>query len=343
VDAQQTRRILDRLVGYKISPLLWDKVRRGLSAGRVQTVALRMIVEREQEIRAFRQEEFWNLAARLAANAPPEFLAKARSLGGEKWNVKNGETAQSVVEELRGVPFLVRKIHRREKRRYPVQPFITSKLQQDAARQLNFSVKKTMMLAQRLYEGVDIGDEGSVALITYMRTDSPRISESALHAVRDLIKTQYGEKYLPHHPIYYKSKKTAQEAHEAIRPTAVERSPESLKDSIEPDLWKLYNLIWRRFVACQMTPALFDQTDVQIEAGRVEFKAVGSILKFDGFLAVYQEARAEISAAAGEAGENEEGLLPELIEGEILQVKELLPTQHFTQPPPRYNEASLVK
>lgn len=341
VDAQQARRILDRLVGYKISPLLWEKVRRGLSAGRVQTVALRMIVEREHEIRAFRQEEYWNLTARLAASAPPDFLAKARSISGQKWSVADGETARGIVEELRGVPFVVRKIHRREKKRYPVPPFITSKLQQDAARQLSFSVKKTMMLAQRLYEGVEIAKEGFVALITYMRTDSPRVSESALQAVRQLIRSQHGERYLPHHAIYYKSKKTAQEAHEAIRATAVERTPESLKDALEPDLWKLYNLIWRRFVASQMTPALFDQTDVEIQAGRVEFKTVGSILKFDGFLTLYQEARGENGAPASEG--EEEGLLPELHEGEILSVKELLPTQHFTQPPPRYNEASLVK
>jgi len=341
VDAQQARRILDRLVGYKISPLLWEKVRRGLSAGRVQTVALRMIVEREQEIRAFRQEEYWSLTARLSAGAPPDFPAKARSISGQKWNVADGETAQGIVEELRGVPFVVRKIHRREKKRYPVPPFITSKLQQDAARQLSFSVKKTMLLAQRLYEGVDIPEEGSVGLITYMRTDSPRVSESALQAVREQIKSQYGDKYLPHHAIYYKSKITAQEAHEAIRPTAVEHTPESLKDILEPDLWKLYNLIWRRFVASQMTPALSDQTDVEIQAGRVEFKAVGSILKFDGFLTLYQESRGENGTQAGER--EGEGLLPELHEGEILEVKELLPTQHFTQAPPRYNEASLVK
>ena len=342
VEAQLTRRILDRLVGYKISPLLWDKVRRGLSAGRVQTVALRMIVDREQEIRAFNVEEYWNLTARLAGHAPPEFSAKASSLDGEKWKVGNGETALALVAELRAVDFLVKRIHRREKKRYPVPPFITSTLQQEAARKLNFTVKKTMTLAQRLYEGIEIGEEGAVGLITYMRTDSTRVSETALSEVRDLIRARHGEAYLPHHPIYYKSKKTAQEAHEAIRPTSVDRSPESLRKVLEPDVWRLYALIWQRFVASQMNPAVFDQTDVLIQAGRVEFKATGSVLKFQGFLAVYQEAKPEKSSADAESGEPE-ALLPELSEGERLEVKALQPTQHFTQPPPRYNEASLVK
>jgi DNA topoisomerase I len=339
VDAQLTRRILDRLVGYKISPLLWDKVRRGLSAGRVQTVALRLIVEREQEIRAFRSEEYWTLEARLAGGSPPEFVAKARTLDGNKWNITDGETTNGIVEELKQASFVVRGIHRREKKKYPVPPFITSKLQQEAARKLNFSVKRTMVLAQKLYEGMEIGQEGSVGLITYMRTDSSRVSESALQEVRTLIKRDFGETYLPHHPIYYKSKKTAQDAHEAIRPTSVERTPESLKNDLEPDLWKLYSLIWNRFVASQMNPALFDQTDIQIEAGRVEFKATGSVTKFPGFLAVYQESKPEDRDTA----EQEELVLPELREGEVLELKELLPGQHFTQPPPRYNEASLVK
>jgi len=339
VDAQLTRRILDRLVGYKISPLLWEKVRRGLSAGRVQTVALRLIVEREQEIRAFKTEEYWNLTARLAGENPPEFLARAKSLDERKWNVTDGATAQAIVDEIREAAFVVREIHRREKKRYPVPPFITSKLQQDAARKFNFPVKKTMMLAQRLYEGVELGKEGSVGLITYMRTDSTRVAESALHEVRTLIQHNYGDAYLPHHPIYYKSKKTAQEAHEAIRPTAVERTPEQMKDYLDADLWKLYSLIWNRFVASQMNPAVFDQTDIKIQAGRVEFRATGSVVKFDGFLALYQEAKIEDAKEE----DKEEGVLPELREGERLEVRELLPTQHFTQPPPRYTEASLVK
>jgi DNA topoisomerase I len=341
VDAQLTRRILDRLVGYKISPLLWDKVRRGLSAGRVQTVALRMIVEREQEIRAFRSQEYWNLVARLSGSVPPEFSAKARSVGGEKWNVSEGATAQAIVDELSGMPFVVESIHRREKKRYPVPPFITSKLQQDAARKLNYPVRRTMMLAQRLYEGVEIGGEGSVGLITYMRTDSTRVSETALQEVRDLIRSQYGDQYLPHHPIYYKSKKTAQEAHEAIRPTSVARTPESVKEFLEPDLLKLYTLIYNRFIASQMNPAVFDQTDVLIRAGRVEFKATGSVVKFNGFLTVYEEARVEDQPPSD--AQEQEGILPELKEGETLELRSLSPTQHFTQPPPRYNEASLVK
>jgi len=342
VDAQLTRRILDRLVGYKISPLLWEKVRRGLSAGRVQTVALRMIVEREQEIRSFKSEEYWSLGAKLAGEVPPEFIAKARLLDGQKWAVSDGETTQKIVEELKEAPFVVKRVRRREKKKYPVPPFITSKLQQEAARKLNFSVKRTMILAQRLYEGIEVGREGSVGLITYMRTDSSRVAESALQEVRGLISRVDGDSYRPNHPIYYKSKKIAQEAHEAIRPTSVERTPESLKNDLEPDLWKLYSLIWNRFVASQMNPALFDQTDAEITAGRVEFRATGSINKFKGFLAVYQESRPEDGRTSIQDGQ-EESILPELKEGEILTLKELLPAQHFTQPPPRYNEASLVK
>ncbi len=341
VDAQLTRRILDRLVGYKISPLLWDKVRRGLSAGRVQTVALRMIVEREQEIRAFKAEEYWTLDARLSGELPPEFTARARLLEGKKWDVTDADASARIVDDLRLEKFTVKEIRRREKKKYPVPPFITSKLQQEAARKLNFSVKRTMILAQRLYEGVEIGSEGSVGLITYMRTDSSRVAESALHEVRTLIQRDFGEAYLPHHPVYYKSKKTAQEAHEAIRPTSAERIPESLRNDLEPDLWRLYALIWNRFVASQMNPALFDHTDVDIVAGRVELRATGSIQKFRGFLAVYQESRPEEKSESGQ--EDEESILPPLREGEVLALKELMPAQHFTQPPPRYNEASLVK
>jgi len=341
VEAQLTRRVLDRLVGYKISPLLWDKVRRGLSAGRVQTVALRLIVEREKEIRDFKSEEYWTLSARLEGKAPPEFTAKARLLNGKKWDIADGDTTNAIVHELEDTTFLVRKVHRREKKKYPIPPFITSKLQQDAARKFNFSVKKTMLLAQKLYEGIEIGGEGSEGLITYTRTDSSRVSESALKEVRVLIGRDFGAEYLPNHPIYYKSKKTAQEAHEAIRPTSVERTPGSLKNDLEPDLWKLYSLIWSRFIASQMKPALFDQTDITIDAGRVEFKAVGSIEKFKGFLAVYQETKSEENNDA--KGRDVESVLPELSEGETLTIKKLIPAQHFTQPPPRYNEASLVK
>ena len=345
VDAQLTRRILDRLVGYKISPLLWEKVRRSLSAGRVQTVALRLIVDREREIRAFKSEEYWTLDARLLGETPPEFVARALKFDGKKWAVADQKTSDEIVAELGGERFVVESIKRREKKKYPTPPFITSKLQQDAARRLNFSVKRTMVLAQRLYEGIDVGAEGSVGLITYMRTDSTRVSESALTEVRALIGSEFGENYLPKHPIYYKSGKAAQEAHEAIRPTSVTRTPESLKNVLEPELWKLYTLIWTRFVASQMNPAVFDHTEINIRAGRAEFRATGSVLKFAGFQAVYQEAKAEDAPdkRKDSVPQDEEAILPEVREGEELKLQALLPAQYFTQPPPRYNEASLVK
>ena len=344
VDAQLTRRILDRLVGYKLSPLLWEKVRRGLSAGRVQTVALRLIVDREREIRAFRSEEYWTLDARLLGKTPPEFIARAIRFDGKKWAVSDQKTSDGIIGELNGERFIVESIRRREKKKYPTPPFITSKLQQDAARRLNFSVKRTMSLAQRLYEGIDVGEEGSVGLITYMRTDSTRVSESALTEVRALIRSEFGENYLPKHPIYYKSGKAAQEAHEAIRPTSVERTPESLKNVLDHELWKLYALIWTRFVASQMNPAVFDHTEVNIKAARTEFRATGSILKFAGFQTVYQETKAEDSPnARKDSQQDEELILPDLREGEELALQALLPAQHFTQPPQRYNEAGLVK
>ena len=345
VDAQLTRRILDRLVGYKISPLLWEKVRRSLSAGRVQTVALRLIVDREREIKAFKSDEFWNLNARLLGKTPPEFIARAIKIDGKKWSVTDKNISDEIVTGLNGERFIVENTTRREKKKYPAPPFITSKLQQDAARRLNFSVKRTMTLAQRLYEGIDIGVEGSVGLVTYMRTDSTNVSESALSEVRALIGSEYGENYLPKHPIYYKSGKAAQEAHEAIRPTSVARTPESLKNVLPPELWKLYALIWTRFVASQMNPAVFDHTEVNIHAGRVEFRSTGSILKFAGFQAVYQEAIAEETPQAHKdsSQKDDELILPELGDGEELTLRDLLPAQYFTQPPPRYNEASLVK
>ena len=345
VDAQQARRVLDRLVGYKISPLLWAKVKKGLSAGRVQTVALRLIVDREREIMAFNSEEYWTLDARLLGKTPPEFTARAIRFNGEKWAVADKKTSDEILAELDGERFIIESIRRREKKKYPTPPFITSKLQQDAARRLNFSVKRTMSLAQRLYEGIDIGSEGSVGLITYMRTDSTRVSESALSEVREMIRSEFGENYLPKHPIYYKAGKAAQEAHEAIRPTSVARTPESLKKVLTPELWKLYALIWTRFVASQMNPAVFDHTEVNIRAGRTEFRATGSILKFAGFQAVYQEAKPEDAPDKRKDASQEDAelILPELHEGEELNLKALLPAQYFTQPPPRYNEASLVK
>jgi DNA topoisomerase I len=338
VEAQQARRILDRLVGYKISPLLWQNVRKGLSAGRVQSVALRLIVDREEEIRRFVPEEYWNFSARLRGENPPPFVAKAVKHAGKKFRISNKEQADSLLEELKTADFIVDSITRKEKKRSPVPPFITSKLQQEAFGKLRFSVKKTMQVAQRLYEGIELGDEGAVGLITYMRTDSTRVSNSALEEARDFIDKIYGKPYLPAKAAVYRSKKGAQDAHEAIRPTSVFRTPEQLKGDLGRDELRLYELIWKRFVASQMNPALFDQTDVEITAGRTLFKAVGSVLKFDGFLAVYQEAPDEA------AGENGQGELPLLREGEKLTLEEPIKAeQKFTQPPPRYSESTLVK
>ena len=337
VSAQQARRILDRLVGYKVSPLLWQKVRRGLSAGRVQTVALRMIVEREQEIRAFVSEEYWKFTARLKAQNPPPLEASAVKHKGKKFKISNQEQADQLMKELGSVDFVVSGVKKKQRRRNPVPPLITSKLQQEASRKLRLSVKKCMMVAQRLYEGVEIGAEESVGLITYMRTDSTRVAESALAELREYVERTWGEKYLPSKPKIYRSKKGAQDAHEAIRPTSVLREPEKVKAYLSHDEFRLYELIWRRFVASQMTPALFDQTEIEIEAGRTQFKAVGAVMKFDGFLKLDRKGGDE--AALEEA----EKPLPEVKEGEKLQVDEIVPEQKFTQPPSRYNEASLVK
>jgi DNA topoisomerase-1 len=339
VEAQQARRILDRLVGYKISPLLWVKVRRGTSAGRVQTVALRLIVEREREIRAFIQKEYWTIDANLSAHLPPAFEARLQKFAGKNLEIENGQQAEEIVRSLRPARFIVESVEKREKRRNPVPPFITSKLQQEASRKLGFSVKRTMTLAQRLYEGIELGDEGGVGLITYMRTDSTRVSNDALEEVRQYVTSTYGDAYLPEKPIFYRSKKDAQDAHEAIRPTAVSRKPEEIKRYLTSDEFKLYKLIWQRFVASQMKSAVFDQTLVEIEANKYLFKASGSVLKFDGFLAVYSEGK-------DEKDEEDEELahpIPQLTKGEILTLNDLKPEQHFTQPPPRYTEATLVK
>ncbi|MFB3903369.1 MAG: type I DNA topoisomerase [Acidobacteriota bacterium] len=338
VSAQQTRRILDRLVGYKISPLLWQKVRGGLSAGRVQSVALRMVVDREREIRAFVPEEYWNFSALLEAASPPVFTARAVKYEGKKFKVSNQEEADRLLAELRQAEFKVGSIEKKEKKRRPVPPFITSKLQQEAYRKLRFSVKKTMTLAQRLYEGVAVGDEGLIGLITYMRTDSTRVAESALQEVRGFVKETYGDGYLPAKPVMYQGRKGAQDAHEAIRPTSVMRRPDQVRDYLGRDEFRLYELIWKRFVASQMNPALFDETQVDIEAGKTLFRAVGSVLKFDGFLKLYQEGQDETPADAEEGG-----LLPPLTVGERLKVQKILPEQKFTQPPPRYTESTLVK
>ncbi len=343
VDAQQARRVLDRLVGYKISPLLWDKVRRGLSAGRVQTVALRLIVERERDIRAFVPKEYWTIHALLAAGEPPAFEAKLAKYKGEDIEISNEAEAQKVVAAVEPARWEVASVTQKEKRRHPAPPFTTSKLQQAAYNRLRYTAKRTMMLAQRLYEGVELGEEGSVGLITYMRTDSVKVSEDALAQVRELIGSSYGAKYLPEKPNFYKSKKDAQEAHEAIRPTDAMRTPEEVRKYLEDDLFKLYQLIWQRFVASQMLPAVYDQTTIDIAAGDYTFRATGSVLKFDGYLAVYQAAKEDEETEKGDEADAEGRTLPRVAEGETLRLEKIRPEQHFTEPPPRYTEATLVK
>src|SRR5918992_219843 len=353
VAAQQARRVLDRLVGYKVSPLLCRTIGGKLSAGRVQSVALRMVVERERDIEKFIKTEYWTIAANLSAKLPPAFDARLYRVGEQTvktgafdQEAKKGEihirdeaTARALVAEAEGEQFVVAEVATKERKRNPVPPFITSKLQQEASRKLGFAVKKTMMLAQKLYEGVELGDEGSVGLITYMRTDSTRVSDTALGEVREYIDGQYGNNYLPEKAVHYRSKKDAQDAHEAIRPAEVSRTPDSLAKYLKPEELKLYRLIWQRFVASQMTPAVFDQTTIDIQAGRFVFRASGSVQKFDGFLKVYQEGRDEKTEEDDEA----ERTLPLVEKGETLKLNSIDPEQHFTEPPPRYTEATLVK
>src|SRR2546426_7286059 len=353
VDAQQARRVLDRLVGYKVSPLLCRTIGGRLSAGRVQSVALRMVVEREREIESFIKTEYWTILANLGAKLPPAFDARLFKIdqqtvktSGFDQEVKKNEIlindearAADIVTEAEQQPFVVSEVTTKERKRNPVPPFITSKLQQEASRKLGFAVKKTMMVAQRLYEGVELGVEGSVGLITYMRTDSTRISEAALGEVREFIGKQYGADYLPKKAVHYRSKKDAQDAHEAIRPSEVVRTPDALVKYLSKDELKLYRLIWQRFVASQMTAAIFDQTTIDIQAGRFVFRASGSVQKFDGFLKLYQEGRDEKT----EEDEEAERTLPRVTKGEILELKKITPEQHFTEPPPRYTEATLVK
>src|SRR5687767_9118171 len=353
VDSQQARRVLDRLVCYKVSPLLCRTVGGKLSAGRVQSVALRMVVEREREIENFIKTEYWTIFANLGAKLPPAFDARLFKVGeqtvktsGFDQDIKKNEVlisdearATEIVAEAEQQPFIVSEVTKKERKRNPVPPFITSKLQQEAARKLGFAVKRTMMIAQKLYEGIEIGAEGSVGLITYMRTDSTRISDAALGELRDFVGKQYGAAYLPEKPIYYRSKKDAQDAHEAIRPTDVTRTPDSLASFLNNDELRLYRLIWQRTVASQMTPAIFDQTTIDISAGRFLFRATGSVQKFDGFLKLYQEGRDEKT----EEDEEAERTLPMVEKGEVLDLKSITPEQHFTEPPPRYTEATLVK
>jgi DNA topoisomerase-1 len=349
VDAQQARRILDRLVGYKVSPILWEKVRRGLSAGRVQSVALKLICDREREIKAFVSEEYWTVTAHLLGASPPPFPADLLKKDGKPIEIGNADEAAAARADLEAASYVVRKVQARERKRHPVPPFITSKLQQEAFKKLRFSVKKTMQVAQRLYEGIDLGEEGSVGLITYMRTDSTRVSADALQAVRQHIAETYGEDYLPEKAVVYRSKKDAQDAHEAVRPTYLEWDPESIRRHLSKDEYALYRLIWNRFVASQMRPAVFDETVADIEAGVYLLRARGSTLKFRGFLAAYEETPDEKVEAKASAEESDSEAapssrqLPPLSEGDVLRLASLDTDQHFTQPPPRYSEASLVK
>ena len=345
-EAQQTRRILDRLVGYQISPLLWKKVRRGLSAGRVQSVAVRIICEREREIQAFVPKEYWSITAQLEGHNPPPFAARLFRIGEErldpeKFRLENESAARTLVERLRGATWTVLRVERKERRRFPTPPFITSRLQQEASRKLGFAPGRTMRIAQRLYEGIELGGEGSVGLITYMRTDSTRVAPEAQQEVRQFIGNRFGQRYLPEKAVVYPSKKGAQDAHEAIRPTSFANPPERLAPFLSKEELALYTLIWNRFVASQMTPAVLDQTTVDIGAADTVFRATGQIMKFDGFIRVYTEGRDE--ERAGEEDDNSERQLPPLSEGESLRLHELLPEQHFTQPPPRFSQATLIK
>jgi DNA topoisomerase-1 len=340
VDAQQARRVLDRLVGYSLSPLLWDKIQRGLSAGRVQSVAVRLIVDREREIQAFVPVEYWTLHARLQAALPPEFTATLREIDGEKAALATGEATLALVDLLQGAPFVVRSVTRGERKRNPAPPFITSTLQQDAGRKLGFSAKKTMTVAQQLYEGIEVGGEGPVGFITYMRTDSVRVAAEAQQEARQWATERIGAEYVPETPPAYKSRGSAQEAHEAIRPSDVTRDPRSVARFLTKDQLALYRLIWERFMASQLMPALYDTVSADITAANTLFRAQGQTMKFKGFTAVYVESREEDDAAAEEDAES---AIPALHEGEVLGLLGLDPKQHFTQPPPRYTEASLIK
>ncbi len=333
VNAQQARRILDRLVGYQISPLLWRKIRSGLSAGRVQSVAVRLICEREEEIDNFVPQEYWSLDALLLDNASTtSFKSSLDRFKRKKIELKNSSEAEAVIEAVRNESFIVEKITKSQRKRRPLAPFTTSSLQQEASSKLGFTSRKTMTIAQQLYEGINVGSGETVGLISYIRTDSTRASVQAQEEARALIGEKFGASFLPDKPPHYKSKKGAQEAHEAIRPTSVRREPGMIKQYLSREQNRLYKLIWDRFLASQMNPALFDQVRVNIVAGDYSFKATGSTLRFPGFLVLYKS-----------DDEDKDTILPTLEEGDSLKLLELLPEQHFTQPPPRYNEASLIK
>lgn len=337
VYAQQARRILDRIVGYKLSPLLWDKVKKGLSAGRVQTVAMRLICDREREIRAFTPEEYWKITATLTSDRKKNaFEAELIQEQNKRIDLSNQEQVESILKALDGKEFVVDKVIRKEKKRNPSPPFITSSMQQEASRKLGFTARKTMQIAQQLYEGLEIGGAGSVGLITYMRTDSTRVSKEAQLQAREYIRSSFGKDFVPSHIPAYKAKGSAQDAHEAIRPTDVLKTPDSIKGYLSRDQYRLYKLIWDRFIASQMAPAIVDTTSVDIVAGDYVFRATGSIVKFPGFMAIYIEDTDEESTT-------KESILPELSEKQMLKLLKLTPTQHFTKAPARYSEAMLVR
>lgn len=337
VNAQQARRVLDRLVGYKISPLLWKKVKKGLSAGRVQSVAVKLIMDRENEIKAFEPEEYWSITASLSKDGSA-FEAKFLSMGDGKKELHSEADVNEVLAAIQGKPFIVGEVKEKERQRHPSPPFITSSLQQEAARKLNFRASKTMQIAQQLYEGVDLGKEGTVGLITYMRTDSTRISPVAQEEAKEYIVGKFGNSYYPETPrVYLKKNANAQDAHEGIRPTSVLREPEEVKPFLSRDQFRLYKLVWERFVASQMASAVLDTMTVDLQSGSVTFRANGSKLKFPGFMKVYVESNDD-----GQAAE-EDRLLPPLAAGDVTQTTAIDPKQHFTQPPPRYTEARLVR
>lgn len=338
VQSQQARRALDRLVGYKLSPLLWKKITRGLSAGRVQSVALRLIVDREKEIQDFKSIEFWHITVELEAKEKPTFSAKLAKIHGKKANLENEEQTKIILNDLEGKSYIVEKIDKKSRKRSPSPPFTTSTLQQEAARKLRFSAKKTMMNAQKLYEGIELGSEGAIGLITYMRTDSVRVAAEAQEEARAYIHAQFGEKYVPKKPNFYKSKSSAQEGHEAVRPTSVLRTPDSIKQFLTPEQYKLYLLIWNRFVSSQMSPADLEVTTVDVKAGDYTFRASGTVIKFKGFMTIYME---DIDDKPD--SDKDDAILPKMTEQEALKLLNIAPSQHFTQPPPRYTEASLVK
>lgn len=336
VNAQQARRILDRLVGYNLSPLLWRKIKKGLSAGRVQSVAVRLICDREAEIKAFEPEEYWTLAGLFVKTGRAPFEGRLLKYKNKNISIKSEKEMQEVLDKLKGVHYMVSKVVRKEKNRRPSPPFTTSTLQQDAYRKLNFTARKTMTVAQQLYEGLDLGKEGTSGLVTYIRTDSTRVSASAREEAQKYITERFGAQYVGRETSAAGAKGKIQDAHEAIRPTSVQREPEQIKGYLTNDQYKLYKLIWSRFVASQMSQAVFDTTSVDINAGLYTFRATGSVIIFSGFMKVYTESR--------DNGEkDEEGLLPELKEGEEVEARSLTPKQNFTQPPPRYTEATLVK